>query len=141
MLHLGDYPITQSFPLHWGEMDALGHANNVAYFRYFETARIAYFDAIGYLTYLRAHRAGPILAETTCRFRRPLEYPDMLTVGATVDAVDRDRFTMLYALYSERLEDIAARGNGLIVHFDYAQGSKAPLPAIIRQAISSLQPT
>ena len=28
-------------PMRWGEMDALGHMNNVCYFRYFEQARIS----------------------------------------------------------------------------------------------------
>jgi acyl-CoA thioester hydrolase len=28
-------------------MDAFGHVNNTVYFRYFEDARIAYFDKIG----------------------------------------------------------------------------------------------
>ena len=32
-------------PMRWGEMDALGHMNNVSYFRYFEQARISWFDS------------------------------------------------------------------------------------------------
>ena len=27
-------------PMRWGEMDALGHMNNVSYFRYFEQYRL-----------------------------------------------------------------------------------------------------
>ncbi|KZN46387.1 hypothetical protein N482_12855 [Pseudoalteromonas luteoviolacea NCIMB 1942] len=34
----------------WGEMDALGHVNNVSYFRYFETARIDFLKQTGLLS-------------------------------------------------------------------------------------------
>ena len=43
---------TRRFPFHtriqvaWGEMDALQHVNNVVYFRYFETARIDFFNQL-----------------------------------------------------------------------------------------------
>ena len=40
---LQGYPVTVEIPVAWGDMDAYGHVNNTMYFRYFETARIAYF--------------------------------------------------------------------------------------------------
>ena len=38
---LAGYPVRIEVPVAWGEMDAFGHVNNVVYFRYFESARIA----------------------------------------------------------------------------------------------------
>ena len=37
---------TDVVPMRWGEMDALGHMNNVSYFRFFEQARISWFDSL-----------------------------------------------------------------------------------------------
>ena len=34
---------TLQMPIRWGDMDAMGHVNNTLYFRYLETARIAWF--------------------------------------------------------------------------------------------------
>ena len=42
-----EYPVVLSQDIIWGDMDAFGHVNNTVYFRYFEDARIAYFDQIG----------------------------------------------------------------------------------------------
>jgi len=42
-----EYPVVLSQDIIWGDMDAFGHINNTVYFRYFEDARIAYFDQIG----------------------------------------------------------------------------------------------
>ena len=37
---LENYPVVIEIPVAWGDMDAFQHVNNVAYFRYFESARI-----------------------------------------------------------------------------------------------------
>ena len=67
--HMGEkllegFPVIVEFPVAWGEMDALGHVNNVAYFRYFENARIAYFERIKMWNFMEKTGIGPILAST-----------------------------------------------------------------------------
>jgi acyl-CoA thioester hydrolase len=119
----------------WGEMDAFQHVNNTVYFRYFESARIAYFEAVGYLEWMKVEGSGPILASTSCRFRRPLTWPDRIQIGARVSELGEDRFTMEYAIYSEAQKTIAALGTGVAVHFDYRGGGKGPIPGVIRAAI------
>ena len=131
------YPVTVPLTLQWGEMDAYQHLNNVVYFRYFETSRIAYFRAMGLTDDTAAVR--PILASTACRFRAPLHYPDQVTVGARVTEVGEDRFGMEYAVASERLGRVAAEGQALLVAYDYRAGLKAPVPAPWREAIARLE--
>ena len=70
-MSLEGYPVVIDEQVVWGEMDAFQHVNNTVYFRYFESARIAYFGAVGYLEWMKAEGSGPILASTRCRFRRP----------------------------------------------------------------------
>lgn len=43
---LKDFPVITEIKVAWGEMDALQHVNNVVYFRYFETARLDYFNKL-----------------------------------------------------------------------------------------------
>jgi acyl-CoA thioester hydrolase len=136
---LADYPVVIDLPVVWGEMDAYGHVNNIIYFRYFETARMAYFERVDYPDFLERNPLGPILASTSCRFRAPLAFPDRVSVGARVARVDEDRFVMFYAVYSHRLQKIAAEGEGTIVCFDYRENRKAPLPAELRNRISKLE--
>lgn len=45
-------PVVIETPVAWGEMDAFRHVNNTAYFRYFESARIAYFERLNLLEYM-----------------------------------------------------------------------------------------
>lgn len=136
---LAGFAVTVTFPVAWGEMDALGHVNNIVYFRYFENGRAQYMTQIGFFD-VRADRPtiGPILASINCRFRYPLTYPDEVTVGVRVTTLGADRFTVQHRVVSRQAHVIAAEGEGVIVSYDYRRGQKAPLPAAVREAILAL---
>lgn len=133
---MNDYPVHTTFPVHWGDMDALGHVNNTIYFRWFETARIAFFDRIG-LKAAGKPAVGPILAHTSCDFLRPLTYPATVLAGARSGRIGRTSFTMEYGVQQVG-GPMVARGSGVIVLVDYQTGAKVPIPADLRQAIAAL---
>jgi acyl-CoA thioester hydrolase len=137
---LDTYPVIVEEIVRWGDLDALGHVNNTLFFRYFETARIAYFEKIGLSFEFGQGGIGPILGSTQCRFRRPLRYPDRLKVGAGVVSLEKDRFTMEYAVWSETQAVVAANGEAVIVAYDYGQNRKAAVAESVRAAIVTLQP-
>ena len=136
---LSDYPVIIDIPVAWGEMDAFQHLNNVVYFRYFESARIAYFDAIEAMTVMETTGVGPILAETRCRYKLPLTYPDTISVGARIVELAADRCLMHYRVVSHRHGKVAADGDARIVSYDYKAGIKAPLPAVTVELIRALE--
>ncbi len=136
---IGDYPVTIEVPVAWGEMDAFQHVNNIVYFRYFESARIAYFDKIGIWEFMEADGVGPILASTRCSFKIPLAFPDTVTVGARVSRLERDRFMMQYGVFSEKHGKLAAHGEGLIVYYNYRENHKASVPPPLTHRIEELE--
>lgn len=136
---LAGFPVRVEIPVAWGEMDAFGHVNNVVYFRYFESARIACFAALEYIELMRETGIGPILAETSCRFRLPLDYPDTVTVGARISEIGADGFLMSHIVVSRRHERVAAEGTGRIVSFDYENKCKAPLQPELRERLARLE--
>ncbi len=133
------YPVVIETPVAWGEMDALRHVNNIVYFRYFESARIAYFERVGFWAYMDETGVGPILASTQCKIILPVTYPDTVSVGARVSEVTDDRFLMSYAVVSHNHARLAAEGEGLIVSYDYRALTKAPLPEEIKRRIRDLE--
>lgn len=136
---LAEYPTVIETPVAWGEMDAFGHVNNIVYLRYFESARIAYFETLGTLETMTATGIGPILAETRCRYKLPLTYPDTVAVGARIAELAADRFLMHYRVVSHRHARVAAEGDGRIVSYDYNARTKAPLPQTIVDRIRELE--
>lgn len=136
---LESFPVVIEIPVQWGEMDAYGHVNNTIFFRYFESARIAYLERCGFIESYESHKIGAILHSTHCRFKRSLHHPDNVLVGARVIQIDEDRFTMAYVVVSRRWNEIVADGTGIIVSFNYESRSKAPLPQMVRNRIESLE--
>jgi acyl-CoA thioester hydrolase len=136
---LSEYPVLIEIPIEWGDMDAFQHVNNKVYFKHFESARISYFEKLDFLEVMARTGIGPILAATQCRYKVPLTYPDHVSVGAKVDTIEADRFLMKYAVASQKLNKIAAVGEGLIVTFDYRNNQKAPVPESVKRGIVELE--
>ncbi len=136
---LRGYPLVIEIPVAWGEMDSLRHVNNTVYFRYFESARMAYFERVGFWEHMDETGVGPILATAQCRFRLPLTYPDTVSVGARAEELGADRFMMKYVVVSHRHAKAAAEGEGLIVSYDYRALAKAPLPEVVRRRIEAFE--
>ena len=133
------FPIVLQIPVAWGEMDSLQHVNNTVYFRYFESARMAYFNRIGMWKYMEETGTGPILASTECRFRIPLTFPDTVSVGTRIPKIEEDRFLMEYRVVSHRFQKVAAEGEGIVVSYDYRSKKKVPLPEELKRRILDLE--
>lgn len=136
---LKDFPVVIELPVTWGEMDSFQHVNNTVYFRYFENARVAYFERLGLWDLLADTGLGPILATAQCRFRVPLTYPDTVSVGTRAATIESDRFLMEFAVASHRHQKIAAEGQGMIVCFDYRAQRKALLPELVKERLAGLE--
>src|ERR1700687_352603 len=90
---LTGYPVVVETPVAWGDMDSYRHVNNVVYFRYFENVRLEYFRQLDWFEFEKQSGIGPILAATQARFRKPLTYPDTISVGCRIPKLEEDRFT------------------------------------------------
>src|SRR5262245_54212210 len=120
-------------------MDSYRHVNNVVYFRYFETARLEYFRRLDWFAYEQATGIGPILQATQARFRRPLTYPDTISVGARAVSLAEDRFTLQHRFVSHAQRAVVTEGEGTVVTYHYADGRKVPVPPDLRQRIADLE--
>ncbi|WP_347363784.1 acyl-CoA thioesterase [Vibrio vulnificus] len=138
-LLLQDFPVVTEINVAWGEMDALQHINNVVYFRYFETARIEYFNKINLMDEIKRNQIGPVLSESQCRYRIPVTFPDTLLIGSCVSEVGEDRFTMEYQVVSKKMGKVTTTGSATVVMFDFKNQCKTQLPAVLRDAIFSIE--
>lgn len=136
---LETFPIVIEIPIAWGEMDSLQHVNNIIYFRYFECARMAYFNKLDIWNYMNETGIGPILASTQCKFRIPLTYPDTVSIGTRISEIEADRFLMKYVVISHLHQKVAAEGEGMIVSYNYREQRKEILPEIIKKRIRILE--
>ena len=137
MTSLDDFNIRIDIPIVWGDMDAFNHVNNTRFFRYFETARIKYFEKAGFIETMEKKSIGPILASISAKFIKPLFYPDTVTVGTRVTSVEPTQIIMEYIIESKS-KGIAARGESKLVAYDYKSSERATLPDIVRSKIREI---
>ena len=136
---LEGFPVVVDTPVAWGDMDYFRHVNNIVFFRYFESARIAYLERIGFEDELKQGGIGPILHSTHARFRRPVTYPDRVFAAARTVEMLEDRLVMEYRIVSERQGAVVAEGGGVVVAYDYPHGRKVRLPEPVREAVRRLE--
>jgi acyl-CoA thioester hydrolase len=134
---LGDYRVAITLPVQWGDMDAMGHVNNVVFFRWFESARVAYLDRVAFES--SSQQLGPILASVKCDYRRQLNFPDDVTIAARVTRMGRTSLSMTHAVFSRQQQAIVAEGDSTIVVFDYQANKPHPIPEALRQAIAKIE--
>jgi acyl-CoA thioester hydrolase len=136
---LGQYPVSITFPVKWGEMDAFQHVNNVAYVRWAESGRVAYFDRLQLMASQRDAGVGPILAKFSIDYRRPVTYPDAVRVEATVKRIGNTSFVMANRISTEAQGVEVATTEEIIVLFDYRAGRPTAIDERLRAAIHAVE--
>lgn len=136
---LSDYRYSLDWPVQWGDQDAFGHVNNTVYFRWFESARIAYINQFGLNELYEKQRIGPILASIQCDYRLQLRYPDTVTIGARVSRLGRSSIGLQHQIFSQAQQAVVADGDSTLVVFDYAAQKSCPIPPDVRAAIEAFE--
>lgn len=130
-------PVVVEVPVAWAEQDLFGHLNNVVYLRYCENVRMHFLDRIGLLAMHREQRKGVILASTTCNFRKPVTWPQTITIRTGCIAMGNTSFTLAYELTNE-VGELVADATSVLVMYDYERAEKMRVPDIVREAIAAL---
>ncbi|MBC7994140.1 MAG: acyl-CoA thioesterase [Rhizobacter sp.] len=121
--------------IRWGDMDAMGHVNNVSYFRYLETARIEWLNGAGFQP--DPSGEGFVIINAFCNFLIQLEYPGEIvakTYAANLGRSSFDSFTTM-----ERADQpgvISAAGGATIVWVNFPQQKSMPFPDRLRELIA-----
>jgi len=116
------------------DLDALGHVNNAVYFTYFEEGRRSFFHAL-------EQNADPydfrfILAHVCCDYIRQVRLVDRLALHMEVGNVGEKSFAINYEL-TDRIDpsNIFAKGESVLVGFDYTRNRSVPLSAALRKKL------
>mmetsp|Transcript_8630 Transcript_8630/g.22292 ORF Transcript_8630/g.22292 Transcript_8630/m.22292 type:complete len:193 (-) Transcript_8630:220-798(-) len=122
-----EFPAHITMQVQFSELDAMAHVNNTKYFTWFETLRVQEFSS-GIEPNFSFTPVGikPVVGDTWCRFRRPVEMYDKVTVGLRVVDLkpDRGEFKHVYAVWSSDQETVAAMGGCTVVVCDFDQGGR-----------------
>lgn len=116
-----------TFNIFWGDMDALGHVNNVRYFDYFQEARIEWLRQ---LNISMNEDNGPVVAQVACNFLKPIFYPATLTIKSKAHTPGRSSLILDHFIYQG--EELMAQGTSTVVWMDYKIKKSMALPDSLR---------
>jgi acyl-CoA thioester hydrolase len=121
----------------WMDNDSYGHVNNVTYYSYFDTAVNEHLIRCGGLD-IRYGSAIGYAVETSCRFAKPLSFPETVDVGLRVARLGTSSVTYEIAIFRRADDEPAASGRFVHVWVDRATERPVPIPPRIRAALEPL---
>ncbi len=131
------YPHFLTIPTRWMDNDVYGHVNNVVYYSYFDTVINDYLVRAGGLDIQGSPVVG-VCAESTCRYRAPLAFPEPVEAGLRVGHLGRTSVRYEIALFKEGEDEAAAQGHFVHVFVDRRAMPPAPIPEGIRAALEKI---
>ncbi|GIK85563.1 MAG: thioesterase [Betaproteobacteria bacterium] len=127
-----------AIPTRWHDNDAYGHVNNVVYYAYFDTVVNEHLINAAGLDIAEDPVVG-LVVETTCRYHRPLSFPDVVDAGLRVERLGTSSVTYAIGLFRAGDDEAAASGRFVHVWVDRATQRPVPVPARIRAALEALR--
>ena len=128
---------TSKFGLRFADMDALGHVNNVTYFRYMEQARVAFFETIVPRDELWK-KTAMVIVHASCDFRRALVYPGDVEVSVLIEPPRRSSVKTIYEMRIAGDSHVYAEGSAVVVFIDGATQRAIAIPPQVRSRLESL---
>lgn len=128
---LEGYKFVIKIPVQFRDVDGMGHANNVAYFAFLETARLEYFVRLMELQD-RAQTLSTmpfILGGQSISYRSPAYYRQILLVGVRTNWIRRSSFGFEYVMVEESSQNLVAEGSGTHVMYNYETSRSMPMPS------------
>jgi acyl-CoA thioester hydrolase len=131
------YKAWRQISTRWADNDAYGHANNVVYYEWIDTAVNAWLVEAGLLDIIAGDPIG-LVVETGCRFARPLAFPAPVEVGMAVERIGNSSVRYRLGIFAQGSSEAAAEAH--FVHVYVGRGSRRPvaLPAEWRAKLEEI---
>ncbi len=129
------YPVWLEVPTRFGDLDPLGHLNNVAIAQFYEEARVSFGRMLIERCGGGLHRM--VLAALSVHYLMEARYPEPVEVGTGVARVGRSSYTVAHALYQD--DKCVGLADSTMVHAPVT--GVAPLPDPVLTVLDDLRLT
>ncbi|MDC1221420.1 acyl-CoA thioesterase [Salibacteraceae bacterium] len=123
--------------LDWSEVDSFQHVNNVAYFKYAQSARVALCDSVGIAVDAASTKPGFLVAKSECEFLSPLNYPGVIQVRSVVTKLGTTSIGISHEIFEENGQ-CSAKLKDVIVLYDFHSKRKVAISDELRNQLLNI---
>ena len=137
---MSDYHFYHPIEVRYGDLDPQGHVNNAKHFTYFEQARIHYMIGLGLFTKDQSFmQIGVIVADVHITYLEPIYFGQNLKVGVHAAKLGTKSMTWEQNIVDADSGRELARGEVIIVTYDYKDEKTIPVPQEWRERIAAFE--
>jgi acyl-CoA thioester hydrolase len=116
----------------FGDLDPMGHVNNVDFLRFFESARIAFHRRIldGQVIGERPSGFGIVVAELHAAYKAPAYFDEELQTSVRPADIGRSSYRVEFETRAG--DRVVASGHAVLVGYDYGRNESTTLPDEVR---------
>lgn len=108
-------------PLRWSDMDAFGHVNNVAYFRYLEESRVDLVFRLAPQHEGKELSRGSVVGRQEIHYLHTMDYrTEPIVVETSVVDIKAAALTLAFVIRDG--DDVYARGSTVLIPYDLETG-------------------
>lgn len=124
----------------YGDLDPQGHVNNAKYLTYFEQARVYYLIQLGLFGKDQSFMdIGLIIADIHITYNAPTHYGDEIKTGVRMAKIGNKSIIVEQAVVDAKTGAEMAKGEVVMVTFDYRAKKTIPVPDEWRKIISEFE--
>ena len=136
---MGTFRFFTDIPVRYGDLDPQGHMNNSRFFTFIEQARMLYVKTLGLWDGEDFLDLGLIVADAHIAYLAPVKLEQTIRVSARVSRLGNKSIVFEYEMADFQTGQVCARGDTVMVTFDYRAGKAIPVPANWREAIAAYE--
>jgi acyl-CoA thioester hydrolase len=122
----------------FGDLDPMGHVNNVDFLRFFESARIAFHRQILGEEQVNGQRPegfGMVVAEMHANYRSPAYFDEELQTAVRPGEIGRSSYRIVFETRAG--DRLVGDGHAVLVGYDYSRNESTPLPDEMRSQLEA----
>jgi acyl-CoA thioester hydrolase len=124
----------------YGDLDPQGHVNNAKFLTFFEQARIQYLIELGLFTKDQSFmEIGVILADVHITYFEPVYFGQNIKVGVHAARLGNKSMTWEQNVVEGETSRELAKGEIVMVAYDYKEEKTIPIPQEWRERISQFE--
>ena len=137
---MSDYRFYHPIEVRYGDLDPQGHVNNAKHLTYFEQARIHYMIELGLFTRDQSFmQIGVIVADVHITYLEPIYFGQNIKVGVHAAKLGSKSMTWEQNIVDADTGREFARGEVIIVTYDYKDEKTILVPQAWRERITSFE--